>query len=179
MKCLFVIEQKRGVTKVESAAVFLPALKRPLQKSDLVITQEYIPTAFDWRLGVLDRRPLFVCKYFMAPDHWQVIKRDANGRVEGRTVAVSVGEAPEVVVRIALKAADLIGSGFYGVDLKQSDGACLVMEVNDNPNVDGGNEDQVLGAALYREVMGVIKRRIGEHGLRPVYDGSPAYNESP
>jgi hypothetical protein len=36
------------------------------------------------------------------------------------------------------------------------------MEVNDNPNVDGGNEDQVLGSALYREIMGVIKRRIGE-----------------
>ena len=62
----------------------VPALKRLLQKSDLVITQEYIPAAFDWRVGVLDRRALFVCKYFKAPDHWQVIKRDANGRVEGQ-----------------------------------------------------------------------------------------------
>ena len=62
----------------------MPALKRLLQKSDLVIIQEYIPTASDWRVGVLDRRALFVCKYFMAPDHWQVIKRDANGRGEGQ-----------------------------------------------------------------------------------------------
>ncbi|MCI3953730.1 MAG: rimK, partial [Burkholderiales bacterium] len=79
---------------------------------------------FNWRLGVLDRRVPFVCKYHMAPDHWQVIKRDAAGRVEGRTVAVSVGEAPEIVVQTALRAANLIGSGFYGVDLKQCDDAC-------------------------------------------------------
>jgi glutathione synthase/RimK-type ligase-like ATP-grasp enzyme len=151
-----------GVTKVESASELAPALKRLLEKSDLIIAQEYIPTAFDWRVGVLDRRVLFVCKYFMAPDHWQVIKRDSAGRVEGRTIAVSVGEAPEIVVQTALRAANLIGAGFYGVDLKQADGACYVMEINDNPNVDGGNEDQVLGPALYREVMGVLKRRIAE-----------------
>jgi glutathione synthase/RimK-type ligase-like ATP-grasp enzyme len=75
---------------------------------------------------------------------------------------VSIGEAPEIVVQTARRAANLIGAGFYGVDLKQTDGACYVMEINDNPNVDGGNEDQVLGPALYREVMGVIKRRIAE-----------------
>jgi len=35
-----------------------------------------------------------------------------------------------------------------------------VMEVNDNPNVDAGNEDDILKDALYREVMGVLLRRI-------------------
>jgi glutathione synthase/RimK-type ligase-like ATP-grasp enzyme len=59
----------RGVTKVESASELPPALKRLFEKSDLIIAQEYIPTAFDWRVGLLDRRVLFVCKYFMAPDH--------------------------------------------------------------------------------------------------------------
>jgi hypothetical protein len=34
------------------------------------------------------------------------------------------------------------------------------MEVNDNPNLDAGNEDGVLKDALYREVMGVFLRRI-------------------
>ena len=34
------------------------------------------------------------------------------------------------------------------------------MEVNDNPNIDAGNEDQLLKDALYREVMGVFLRRI-------------------
>ena len=36
------------------------------------------------------------------------------------------------------------------------------MEVNDNPNVDAGNEDAVLSDALYREVMGVFLRRVQE-----------------
>jgi hypothetical protein len=36
------------------------------------------------------------------------------------------------------------------------------MEVNDNPNVDAGNEDGVLENALYRELMGVFLRRIRE-----------------
>jgi hypothetical protein len=37
-----------------------------------------------------------------------------------------------------------------------------MIEVNDNPNIDAGNEDQVLGLALYREVLGVYARRIAE-----------------
>jgi len=82
--------------------------------------------------------------------------------VEGETVAVSVGEAPEIVVATAVRAANLIGRSLYGVDLKQVGDRCYLIEVNDNPNVDAGNEDQVLGSALYREVMGVYARRIAE-----------------
>ena len=36
------------------------------------------------------------------------------------------------------------------------------MEVNDNPNIDAGNEDGILKDALYREVLGVFMRRINE-----------------
>lgn len=71
-----------------------------------------------------------------------------------------VDEAPDEVVKIALKSANLIGDGFYGVDVKQVDNRCYVIEVNDNPNVDAGNEDTVLKDALYREVMGVFLKRI-------------------
>ena len=69
---------------------------------------------------------------------------------------------PEIVVSTAVRAANLIGRGLYGVDLKQVEDRCYLIEVNDNPNVDAGNEDQVLGGALYREVMGVYARRIAE-----------------
>jgi glutathione synthase/RimK-type ligase-like ATP-grasp enzyme len=149
-----------GVTKVESAAALASCLDALFAKSDLVITQQWLPTAFDWRVGVFDRRPLFVCKYFMARGHWQVVKRESGRKVEGSTVTLSVGEAPQSVVRTAVRAANLIGDGLYGVDLKESDGQCYVMEVNDNPNVDAGNEDDILKDALYREVMGVLLRRI-------------------
>ena len=36
------------------------------------------------------------------------------------------------------------------------------MEINDNPNIDADNEDGVLNDALYREVVGVLLRRIQE-----------------
>ena len=150
-----------GVVKIESEEQLMKHALALLDDSELLIAQAWLPTEFDWRVAVLDRRPLFVCKYFMAPGHWQVIKRDPASRVEGRTVALSVGEAPEIVVNTALRAANLIGSGFYGVDLKQVGESCYLIEVNDNPNVDVGNEDQILGDALYREVMGVFARRVG------------------
>lgn len=77
-------------------------------------------------------------------------------------MAISVGEAPEELVKIALQSANLFGDGFYGVDIKQVGNRFYVIEVNDNPNVDAGNEDGVLKDALYREVMGVFVRRIDE-----------------
>jgi glutathione synthase/RimK-type ligase-like ATP-grasp enzyme len=80
------------------------------------------------------------------------------------TMAMAVGEAPQVVVDTAVNAARLIGDGLYGVDLKQVGDRCYVIEVNDNPNIDAGNEDGVLKDALYREVMGVFLRRIRERG---------------
>ena len=54
------------------------------------------------------------------------------------------------------------GRGLYGVDLKQVEDRCYLIEVNDNPNIDAGNEDMVLKDALYRELMGVFLRRIQE-----------------
>jgi len=64
------------------------------------------------------------------------------------------------VINTAMRAANLIGRGLYGVDLKEVGDRCYVIEVNCNPNIDAGNEDQILGDALYREVMGVYARRI-------------------
>ena len=158
-----------GVVKVETEPELRARVAELLAKSELIIAQEYLPTGFDWRVGILDRRPLFVAKYYMATGHWQIIRhgKEARDFVEGPTEAVSLDEAPKDVVKVALKAANLIGDGFYGVDLKQVGKRCYIIEVNDNPNVDAGNEDGVLGDALYREVMGVFLRRIEErrHGV--------------
>ena len=151
-----------GVTKVESERALRDRLQQVLDESELVVAQEWLPTAFDWRVGVFDRRPLYVCKYFMARATGRSSSASRGRKLEGSTVALSVGEAPEIVVRTAVHAANLIGDGLYGVDLKQDGQQCYVMEVNDNPNIDAGNEDGVLKDALYREVMGVFLRRIRE-----------------
>ena len=154
----------QGVLKVHSQADLDEKIENLLAGSAIVLAQEYLPTDYDWRVGVLDRRPIFVCKYFMAKGHWQIIKHSGNADPsEGMAEAFSLGEVPNEVINIAVKAANLIGDGFYGVDLKQIDGRICVIEINDNPNVDMGNEDGVLQQALYREVMGVFRKRIEAH----------------
>jgi len=151
-----------GVVRVESEDELRTRVDALLQKSELIVAQEWLPTEFDWRIGILDRRPLFACRYYMAKGHWQIIKREPGHRryEEGPVQAVTVAEAPDDVIRLALKAANLIGDGLYGVDIKQIGNRCYVIEVNDNPNVDAGNEDGVLKDALYREIMGSFVRRI-------------------
>jgi glutathione synthase/RimK-type ligase-like ATP-grasp enzyme len=148
-----------GVVKVESHAALEPTLRDMLEQSELVLAQEYLPTEFDWRIGILDRKPLFACRYFMVPGHWQIVQHGSVYQ-EGRVEAVPIEDAPQQVVETALKAANLIGDGFYGVDLKQRGQHCYVIEINDNPNVDAGNEDGVLGDALYRDIMNLFRRRI-------------------
>jgi glutathione synthase/RimK-type ligase-like ATP-grasp enzyme len=151
-----------GVSKIESEEQLAEKTRELFARSELLIAQEWLPTEFDWRIGVFDGRPLFAAQYKMAPGHWQVIKRDGQERVEGDTIAFSIGEVPQVVIDTAVKAANLIGRGLYGVDLKQSGEKCWLIEVNVNPNIDAGNEDQILGDALYREILGVFARRIRE-----------------
>ncbi|MCW8881535.1 MAG: RimK family alpha-L-glutamate ligase, partial [Sedimenticola sp.] len=69
-------------------------------------------------------------------------------------------------VDTALKAANLIGNGLYGVDLKETENGIVVIEVNDNPSIDSGVEDQVLGDALYEQIMEEFLVRI-EAGKTP------------
>ncbi|MCB0783220.1 MAG: RimK family alpha-L-glutamate ligase, partial [Flavobacteriales bacterium] len=52
-----------GVTKASTARELNEKLDAILEESDLAIAQEYIPTDYDWRIGVLDGKPLYACKY--------------------------------------------------------------------------------------------------------------------
>ena len=149
-----------GVIKVHDRDQLKDSVNALLKRSDLVVAQEYLPTDFDWRVGLIDGRPLYVCRYHMARGHWQIIQRDGEASREGDADCLSVGEAPEAVVATAVKAAGLIGNGLYGVDLKEVDGRVVVIEVNDNPSIDAGVEDAVLKGALYREIMGVMFKRV-------------------
>lgn len=159
----------QGVIKVDNRSSLEAEVARLLEKSDLLVAQEFLPTTYDWRVAVLDRQPLFACKYFMVSNHWQIYKDEKNGKFQtGRFETLPVEIAPRSVVRVAHRAANLIGDGFYGVDLKQTHKMVYVMEINDNPNVDAGVEDMVLKDELYRRVMSVFLRRIEQHkaGIR-------------
>jgi len=152
-----------GVTKVTTAAEMVESVQKLFQKSDLIIAQEFLYSEFDWRIGVLDQMPLFACKYFMAKDHWQIYNWKASkdeGTGEAETIPISM--VPENVLKVALKAAALMGDGLYGVDLKEVGDKVYVIEVNDNPNIDADIEDYVLKDELYKRVMQTIFNRIEE-----------------
>jgi glutathione synthase/RimK-type ligase-like ATP-grasp enzyme len=151
----------RGVHKAEDKDELKAICRRLFKDSDLILAQEYMYTEFDWRVGVLDRKPLFVCKYLMSTGHWQIYDHGDEEEVEGggfETLAVK--DAPQKVVKTALRAANLIGDGLYGVDLKQTPAGVFVIEVNDNPSIDSEVEDLVLGPELYRRVMDSFLQRL-------------------
>ena len=149
-----------GVKKVKNDEELKSTLDDFFQKSDLVIAQEYIPTEYDWRVGILDDEPLFVCKYYMARNHWQIMDWSKKVHKEGKTETIAVEDAPIKLIDIALKAAKAVGNGLYGVDVKEIKGKYYVIEVNDNPNIDSGIEDKVLKLDLYRKIMSTIVKRI-------------------
>ncbi len=151
----------RGVFKAEDRSELQRITAKLFKQSDLILAQEYLYTEFDWRIGILGRQPLYACKYFMSQAHWQIVRHDGDGRhEEGLFETVAVDRVPPAVVRTALKAANLIGRGLYGVDLKETARGPVVIEVNDNPNLDAGIEDQVLGDGLYRAIIAELVARL-------------------
>jgi glutathione synthase/RimK-type ligase-like ATP-grasp enzyme len=156
-----------GVFKVASADELDAQLEAQWGEGELLIGQEFLPTAFDWRVGVLEHEPLFACQYFMAPGHWQIYQWSGAPVVEGRPSplagdarGVPLSEVPPAVLSAAVRAASLMGEGLYGVDLKVVGEHVYVIEVNDNPNLDRGVEDEVEGVRLYQRVIDALMSKI-------------------
>jgi glutathione synthase/RimK-type ligase-like ATP-grasp enzyme len=151
----------RGVFKAGTRTELESIAKKLLKESDLILAQEFVYTEFDWRIGVLNKKPLYASQYMMSRKHWQIVDHGAKGGPRhGGFLTVDVADAPAAVVRTAVKAANLIGDGLYGVDLKLTERGVMVIEVNDNPNLDAGVEDKVLGDALYKALMEDFVRRL-------------------
>ncbi len=151
----------RGVHKVESKEALVALVRGLLERSELIVAQEYLPTQYDWRVGMVDGKALYACRYWMANAHWQIVRHDASGnKDEGNADTLAIEDAPAEVIRMALKAGNAIGRGLYGVDIKEAEGRYYVIEVNDNPSIDGGVEDGVLKDDLYLEIMQTFLKRV-------------------
>jgi glutathione synthase/RimK-type ligase-like ATP-grasp enzyme len=151
----------RGIHKVETTEQLRAVAERLFQQTALLLAQEYVYTEFDWRIGVLAGEPLYACQYFMSRGHWQIYDHAAKGGVRsGGFRTLPVREAPSEVVRLATRAANAIGNGLYGVDLKVVKERTVIIEVNDNPSIDAGVEDAYLGEDLYRRIMSEFLRRL-------------------
>ncbi|MBE4593531.1 glutaminyl transferase [Vibrio navarrensis] len=156
----------RGVVKVRNEEELEKEAAALFQKSELILAQAFMPTDFDWRIGILNRQAIFGCKYMMSRGHWQIYQHHNSGRVSsGGFETLDLKQVPKNVVDVALKAANLIGNGLYGVDLKEIDGQVYVIEVNDNPSIDHHVEDAFLGDLLYDRIMTEFLRRIQMRGF--------------
>lgn len=164
----------QGVIKASTQEELKAEIEKMLTSSDLIIAQEFLPSDFDWRIGVLDKRPLYACKYYMAKNHWQIYNWAADkNEVEGRFDTISVDKVPQKVIDISLKATNLIGNGLYGVDVKEVNGSLYVIEVNDNPSIDAGVEDQVLKDELYVKIIQTFRTRLEKRIQENTKNGAP------
>jgi len=155
-----------GVFKAGNREELKEKLGLMLKDSALALVQEYLYTDFDWRIGVLNGRAIYACKYFMARDHWQIYNHASIGKrnQSGGFETIPTFEAPKAVLDAALKASAIIGNGLYGVDLKQKDSHTYVIEVNDNPSIEHGVEDLYLGDELYMMIMQEFVNRLEKRG---------------
>lgn len=131
------------VEKVSCETSFREVAEKFFRRSDVLVVQKFMPTPFDWRVGVLNGEVLYVCKYMMRKGRWKhgAKLRGKPRYVWGRTVSLRNDHSPLKLREVALKACEFIGRGLYGVDIKEINGDYVVVEVNDNPSIYAGFED--------------------------------------
>jgi len=129
------------VEKVTDIAGFFRIARRFIKLSDWIVVQQYIGSRYDWRVGVLDGKLLYACKYTIPSDTFK-IQASVNGHLVYCGVeSVSPDKVPHPVINLGIEAADAIGRGLYGVDIKNNNGDAYVIEVNDNPSIESGEDD--------------------------------------
>ncbi|CAN5377523.1 RimK family protein [soil metagenome] len=151
-----------GVKKANTIKEYEELVSQMLKKSDLIIAQEYTYSEYDWRIGILDDKPIFACRYYMAKGHWQIYNWDAAKKddQDGNADCLPINKVPKEILNVALRSARLMGKGLYGIDVKEVNGKPLVIEINDNPNIDFGVEDKFYGDQVYIDILTAFKNRL-------------------
>lgn len=142
------------VEKASNVQEFMRIAKRFLRLSDWIVVQEYVPSSFDWRIGVLNGEFLYACRYVIPAQTFK-IQASVNGHLVYCGVeSVPPDEVPAEIIDLAIEAGNAIGKGLYGVDIKESNGRLYVIEVNDNPSLDGGED--VCYPDVYRRIISYL-----------------------
>ncbi|AIT09726.1 glutathione synthase [Candidatus Francisella endociliophora] len=143
----------KGVKKASSIDELKQTLDSMFEQSSIIIAQKYYYTDFDWRIGILNNKPIYACKYYMAKGHWQITNHGKKTTQHGNSEAFAIHQVDKAVIKIALKAAKTIGNGLYGIDIKVVDNKPIIIEINDNPSIDSDIEDAYVGEQLYDTIM--------------------------
>lgn len=131
------------VERVATAEELVRIGRRFLRRADRLVVQSFVVSSFDWRVGVLGGKPLYVCRYTIPRMRWKVLTYVENGRtIYGPVKGIEIEKSDPRLLETAVRAAAVVGNGLYGVDLKQQEDGFMVIEVNDNPTIAAGEEDQ-------------------------------------
>jgi glutathione synthase/RimK-type ligase-like ATP-grasp enzyme len=140
------------VEKVHDIATFFQVARRFIKLSDWFVVQQYVESKYDWRVGVLGGRLLYACKYTI-PSVTFKIQASVNGHIVYCGVeSVPETDVPPGVISLGIDAAKAIGNGLYGVDIKNSNGDACVIEVNDNPSIESGED--TCYPRVFEEIIG-------------------------
>lgn len=156
----------RGVFKADNDTELWYTLNKINETCEdgLIQAQEFIPTRFDWHIGVLGGKVLFCCQYTVAKGYWQEIKHSDDGTYEqGGCITLPPELWPDDICALAIKAAACAGTGLYGVDIKESKKGFVVVGVTDSPRIEIEQEDK----------FGNVWERIIEHFRRLVEKSKP------
>jgi len=140
------------VEKVTDIAEFFRVARRFSKMSDRIVVQQFVESKYDWRVGVLNGKLLYACKYTIPSVTFKI-----QASVNGHIVYCGVESMPEAavpphVVHLGIEAANAIGNGLYGVDIKNNNGDACVIEVNDNPSLESGED--ACYPQIYEQIIG-------------------------
>ena len=149
------------VERVKSPNEFITVSKRFLRRAENIVAQRFISSEFDWRVGVLGGEPLYVCQYLIPRKRWKVLTyTQSGGFIAGAVKGFELKNVSPRLLETAVEAAGAIGKGLYGIDIKQVGDDFIVIEVNDNPTISAGEEDQKAPWVYER----IIRYLMGEWG---------------
>jgi glutathione synthase/RimK-type ligase-like ATP-grasp enzyme len=141
------------VDRVSRPKDFVKVGKRYLRRADRILAQRFVPSEFDWRVGILAGEVLYVCQYGIPKRRWKIMTYTESGRViSGPVRAMVPTEVSPALLDTARAAAAATGKGLYGIDIKQSGDSFSVIEVNDNPTIAVGEEDKA-SPDLYERIV--------------------------
>jgi len=145
------------VERVYTKEEFIKVSRRFIKLSDWVVVQEFINSRFDWRIGILNGEFLYACKYII-PNETFKIQASVNGHLVYCDVeSVPKELVPKEIIDLGIKAGKAIGSGLYGIDIKENNGNLYVIEVNDNPSLDGGEDKNY--PDIYEKIISRLMQR--------------------
>ncbi len=128
-----------------------------LKMSDRIIAQEFIESDEDWKIGVLDGKLLYACRYVLPTESQKIVASEEGEIPDYASMSVLQEDVPPEIIDLAIRAAKAIGNSLYSVDIKQRGGRHFVIEVNDNPSLESGEDEYY--PLIYNQIISNLMER--------------------